>query len=148
MGTNNSATPHYWGWLVGRLLRALFVLVLILLVLLALGVGVFYVFIYPQTATVTFENKSDGMAMFFVDDNIACREVYSGQFCTVAVRTFRSHQLYATDFYGSGGQVYSTPKVSLQAKTGERYQYLACGETGTPGENCGLFAVDVVPNTY
>lgn len=136
-----------WGWAAGRALRGLSVLVLIAIILWVLYIAAFLLFIYPQTATVVLENKSDGTAMFFVDNNIACRDVHSGQYCTVAIRTYRSHQFYATDYYGAE-QFYFTPRQTLSAKTGERYEYLACGQTGTPGENCGLFGLDTIPNTY
>ncbi|HKU68294.1 MAG TPA: hypothetical protein VJP85_11015 [Candidatus Baltobacteraceae bacterium] len=114
---------------------------------LAILYSVYFVaVVYPQTATVQLVNESDGTATFYVDGKTACI-AYSDQSCTVALRVYRSHTLSADTFYNDA-ESFVTPLITLRAKKDEVYKYMACGQTGTPGENCGLFAVSTIPATY
>jgi hypothetical protein len=141
-------TPRHFrfGWIFGAVLRAAILAVLIGVLLYAAYIVFFLAVIYPQTATVRLENDSDGRASFYVDGKYACGAA-SNTYCNVQVRVYKSHDLSATTYY-DGGQMYNTPPVVLSAKNGEVYRYMACGMSGNPGTNCGLFGVDTVPATY
>jgi hypothetical protein len=107
----------------------------------------YFVFIvYPKTATVKLENDSMGNAIFYVDGNDACNAAPS-TFCLVTLHVFRSHTLSAYTTYSQTGG-FTTPEVTLQANANEVYRFLSCGETGTPGTNCGLFLESRAPAEY
>jgi hypothetical protein len=120
-------------------------------VLWAVAVGLlflaYFVFVvYPKTATVRLENDSMGYSAFYVDGTDACN-ANSNTFCVVTIHVFRSHTFSAYTTYSQTGG-FTTPEVTLQANANEEYRFLSCGETGTPGTNCGLFLVSRPPAEY
>jgi hypothetical protein len=131
------------GYRLGSAVRGALALTLGTILLLA---AYFALVVYPRTATDRLENDSMGNSVFYVDGNNACNAA-SGTFCTVKLHVFRSHRLAAWTTYSSA-ETYTTPPVTLQAKDGEVYRFLSCGQTGTLGQTCGLFGVSVVPQEY
>lgn len=122
-------TAVLWAVAVGLLLLAYFAFV-----------------VYPKTAIVRLENDSMGYSAFYVDGTDACNAAPS-TFCLVTLHVFRPHTLSAyTTYWQTGG--FTTPVVALQASADEVYRFLSCGETGTPGTNCGLFLVSRAPAEY
>lgn len=102
--------------------------------------------IFTGTAMVRLENDSTGMSTFFVDGVAVCK-AGPDTYCNVELHTWAPHTLSAWTTY-SETEGYNTPVVTLQAKDGEIYRFLSCGQTGTPGSNCGLFGVSTVPAQY
>jgi hypothetical protein len=96
-------------------------------------------YLATATATVELTNLSDGVAYFYIDDQLRCT-ASSGTHCDVAVSVTEPHALSATTAY-SAQQSYQTPLVQLQAEPNAVYRFEACGETGSPGSSCGLFTV-------
>lgn len=90
--------------------------------------------ILSTTPTVIFlDNKSLGTTIFYADGREICHD-----HCVVAVRRGTHIQaLQALTYYGPTTP-YGTPPVS-SFPPGAILQYLACGKTGTPGNDCGLF---------
>lgn len=135
--------PYHIGRTIGRILgtSAGSVIVVGLLLLAYFGFVV-----YPKTAVVRLENDSMGYSTFYVDGTDACN-AGPNTFCLVTFHVFRSHTLSAYTTYSQTGG-FTTPEVSLQANANEVYRFLSCGETGTPGNNCGLFLMSAAPTEY
>lgn len=102
--------------------------------------------VYPKTATVRLENDSMGSSVFYVDGTDACNAGPS-QFCTVVLHVYRAHTLSAFTAYSQTGG-FTTPEVKLQANANDAYRFLSCGETSSPGSNCGLFLMSAAPAEY
>jgi len=108
--------------------------------------AIFVFFVYPKTAVVRLENDSMGSSVFYVDGTDACN-ANPNTFCLVTIHIFRPHTLSAYTTYSQNGG-FTTPEVTLQANANAVYRFLSCGETGTPGANCGLFLVSAPPAEY
>ena len=95
---------------------------------------------YLQTATATVEltNLSSGTSEFYVDHQPSCNAPPDTH-CTVSVRVIGGHILSAVTSYGDSS--YQTPATRLYAEPNADYKFESCGETGTPGQNCGLFTI-------
>jgi hypothetical protein len=95
---------------------------------------------YMQTATATLEltNLSSGTAEFYVDDQPSCNAP-PGMHCTITVGVITTHTLSAVTAYDQSS--YQTPRTNLAAAPNAYYRFESCGETGTPGQNCGLFTI-------
>ncbi len=106
----------------------------------------FVLVVYPETAAVRLENDSRGYSTFYVDGTNACNAEPS-TFCLVTLHVFRPHTFSAYTTYSQTGG-FTTPEVTLQAHANEVYRFLSCGETGTPGSNCGLFLMSAAPAEY
>lgn len=102
--------------------------------------------VYPKTASVRLENDSMGSSVFYVDGSDACNAGPS-QFCMVVLHVYRPHTLSAFTTYSETGG-FKTPEVLLQADANAAYRFLSCGETGSPGSNCGLFLMSAAPAEY
>jgi hypothetical protein len=87
-----------------------------------------------------------GYSTFYVDGADACN-ASPNTFCTVVVHVYRPHTLSAFTTYSETGG-FTTPEVTLQANANEAYRFLSCGETGSPGSNCGLFLTSAAPAEY
>jgi hypothetical protein len=96
-------------------------------------------YLASATATIELTNLSDGVAYFYIDNQLSCT-ARSNTHCDVSVSVTEPHALSAITSY-SAQQAYRTPSAQLQAEPNASYRFEACGETGTPGSNCGLFTV-------
>jgi len=115
---------------------------IILAVLATLAGAVWY---YSGTATVTLENQSQGHSLFYVDGAQAC-DAPAGTQCTVRLYSWKQHTLSAVTSYYD--RTYDTPTVVLYPQRDAEYQFLSCGMTGTPRQNCGLFTRRSTPPAY
>jgi hypothetical protein len=140
---DQSPYPYHIGRFIGRLLATGMGSVVFVALLL---IGYFTLVVYPRTASVRLENDSMGTSTFYVDGNDACN-ASPNTFCTVVLRVYRSHTLSAYTSYSETGG-FNTPEVTLQANANEAYRFLSCGETGSPGSNCGLFLMSTAPAEY
>ncbi len=100
---------------------------------------------FTGTATVYLENRSYGHTIFYVDDVQAC-DAQAGTQCTVRLYVWKPHTLRATTYYGSN--YYVTPLANFYVQRDAEYEYISCGMTGTPQQNCGLFAKHITPPAY
>jgi len=83
---------------------------------------------------IILENQSSGKAYFYADGKQVCID-----HCIIALRPGSpQHFLNAFTYYG-GAQPYGTPKATVCFESGQVHRYLACGELGSPGSNCGFF---------
>ncbi len=87
-------------------------------------------------APVSLENLSTGKAYFYADGELVC---VNG--CTIAFRLETGpHTLSAFTYYGTNSNPYVTPQARIEEfHAGAVFRYLACGQLGNPGTNCGLF---------
>lgn len=136
-------SPYNLGRAIGRILGTGFGAAIAVAMLF---LAYFAFVVYPKTATVRLENDSMGSSVFYVDGSDACNASPS-QFCTVILHIYRPHTLTAYTTYSENGG-YTTPEVTLQANANEAYRFLSCGETGSPGSNCGLFLMSAAPAEY
>lgn len=93
----------------------------------------------PGKATVYLENYSTGAAYFYVDGRFVCK-ANSDSPCEIELTEAAPHHMSAVTSYSSASN--QTPDVVLKIQQDRIYRFLACGETGTFGQNCGLFAVN------
>jgi hypothetical protein len=136
-------TAHLVGRAVGRVFSMGLGSAIVIGVLL---VAYFALVVYPKTATLRLENDSMGASTFYVDGADACN-AGPGTFCMVTLHVYRPHTISAYTAYSQSGG-FTTPEVTLQANANEAYKFLSCGETGTPGTNCGLFLTSAAPAEY
>ncbi len=115
------------------------------IVVIALVVVLGAIWYSTGTATVYLENHSSGHSIFYVDGVQACDAQAETQ-CTVRLYVSKSHTLSATTYYSNN--VYATPPVTFSVQRNAEYEYVSCGMTGIPQQNCGLFAKHVTPPAY
>lgn len=136
-------SPYNVGRVLGRILGSGFGAAIAVAMLF---LAYFAFVVYPKTATVRLENDSMGSSVFYVDGSDACN-AGPNQFCTVILHIYRPHTLSAYTAYSENGG-FTTPEVTLQASANDAYRFLSCGETGSPGSNCGLFLMSAAPAEY
>ncbi len=94
----------------------------------------------PGMGIVYLENYSTGVAYFYVDGRFVCK-ANSDSPCEVELTEAAPHHMLAITSYSSASK-YETPDVVVKVQQGLIYRFLACGETGSFGQNCGLFKVN------